>query len=72
MGINWYHAVDYCNWRNAIEGISPDADDYRLPTEAEFEYAARGGLEGKNFPWGDEFSPSLANFDDEKGIMKGD
>jgi len=69
-GINWYHAVDYCNWRNTIEGLS--VKDYRLPTEAEFEYAARGGLEGKNFPWGDEFNSSLANFDEEKGIMKGD
>jgi len=69
-GIDWYHAVDYCNWRNAIEGIS--FNGYRLPTEAEFEYAARGGLEGKDFPWGDEFNPSLANFDDERGIMKGD
>jgi len=69
-GINWYHAVDYCNWRNAIEGLS-SAVGYRLPTEAEFEYAARGGLEGKNFPWGNEFNSSLANFDDEKGVIKG-
>lgn len=69
-GINWYHAVDYCNWRNAIEGIPPVVG-YRLPTEAEFEYAARAGLEAKRFPWGDEFNPLLANFDDERGVMKG-
>ncbi len=69
-GIDWYHAVDYCNWRNAIEKLPPGT--YRLPTEAEFEYAARGGLEGKNFPWGDEFNPSFANFDNERGVMKGD
>ena len=41
----------------------PDAEAYakwagkRLPTEAEFEFAARGGLEGKTFVWGDEFRP---------------
>jgi formylglycine-generating enzyme required for sulfatase activity len=42
-----------CDW---------SANGYRLPTEAEWEVAARGGLSGKRFPWGDMISQSQANY----------
>jgi formylglycine-generating enzyme required for sulfatase activity len=51
--VNWKAAQTYCQWRDA-----------RLPTEAEWEKAARGGLEGAQYPWGDEFDGTLVNYCD--------
>ena len=44
--VSWNDARRYCEWAGV-----------RLPTEAEWEYASRGGLEQKKFPWGDELTP---------------
>lgn len=48
----------------ACEALTCDwsANGYRLPTEAEWEVAAQGGLSGKRFPWGDTISQSQANY----------
>ncbi|MGE0060064.1 MAG: formylglycine-generating enzyme family protein, partial [Dehalococcoidia bacterium] len=48
-GVSWHDAVEYCAWLAKETGLP-----LRLPTEAEREYAALGGLEPRDWPWGNE------------------
>jgi len=58
--VSWYDAVAYCEWKSRKDGWR-----YRLPTEAEWERAARGGVEDKQFAWGDEpLDDTRANWTD--------
>jgi len=57
VGVSWFEATEYCAWLRSATGRS-----YRLPTEAEWERSARGGVESKLFPWGDAPPASLPNY----------
>ncbi|MSO57007.1 MAG: formylglycine-generating enzyme family protein [Acidobacteria bacterium] len=58
-------ATAYCEWLASKTG-----KPVRLPTEAEWEKAARGGQEGKRYPWGDTLDPACAHFLPQTGVKE--
>jgi formylglycine-generating enzyme required for sulfatase activity len=75
-GVRWHGAAAYCNWLSRRQGFLPSYNEtswvcdftgrgYRLPTEAEWEFAGRGGKTDPYLimPWGDDYYPLKGNFE---------
>jgi len=73
QNVDWYDCVIWCNARSEMDGRTPcynlsdwscntSENGYRLPSSVEWEYAARGGLRSKRFPWGDTVTHNQANY----------
>ncbi|MBQ3930199.1 MAG: SUMF1/EgtB/PvdO family nonheme iron enzyme [Bacteroidales bacterium] len=78
VGVTWEQATAFCHWRTTYYNMAqtknnqPIVQDYRLPTESEWEYAARGGRNLSMYPWGGTYIRTargcfLANFKPQHG-----
>lgn len=77
VGVTWPQAKAFCHWRTMIWNEQKDADealveDFRLPSEFEWEYASRGGHDLAPYPWGGYYARNakgclLANFKPGRG-----